>query len=144
MTIVSGKRTFQTTQSTGNTNSGVSNAKDGGAVVSQKTPSSSMASGSGLPKKPDPPIEKMSKKPDFRKLVLYTQSDILRLKPGEKLPAIKNPGLEPYDILCELVEGRDYNPDDYVQLQGHDMFVQGNDVFLLGTYVNSHIIYLEI
>ena len=52
----------------------------------------------------------------MRDLVIYSQKDVFALKPGEKLPSIINPGIDPSDGLSELVEGRDYNPDDFVQV----------------------------
>ena len=68
----------------------------------------------------------------YRVLKLYSQKDVFSLKPGEKLPTIINPGLEPSDGLCELVEGRDYNPEDFVQFAGHDLFENAGNYYLLG------------
>ena len=56
------------------------------------------------------------------------------MQPGQKLPTIINPGIDPFDGLSELVEGRDYNPDDYVQVAGHDLFDNGGNLYLLGEF----------
>ena len=77
-------------------------------------------------------VDSVKKTFKYRDLKLYSQTDVFSLKTGEKLPTIINPGLDPSDGLCELVEGRDYNPDDFVQVAGYDLFENAGNYYLLG------------
>ena len=117
--FITGKDSFHTSEtgcygsSKSNSGAGIKNSNGGGRAFSG---------------------QRVNKQSNFRDLVIYTQKDIFSLQPGQKLPTIINPGIDPFDGLSELVEGRDYNPDDYVQVAGHDLFDNGGNLYLLGEF----------